>query len=260
MPKALMRAVVLAAFCLAALACAAPTGRLAPAEIRTGVAETATQYVETDVSPDEVAAAVQALIAAAPVCTNWPTLWLDPEFRRTIFRVRYDLMARDWGADVATDSQARMEEFVASGFLTRRQRSEIGPGVVEYELTTVGDQFISGSPYGGTRPKFCAPAERRLVSVTSMEWGRFACGNLQVRFSHVSDDWPSWARAQATRDRLAQTWPAIGAPAEGAVTLSRLWRSDGEEGVGQGELASVCHDANRRRIIGDDLELFSAAP
>jgi hypothetical protein len=88
-----------------------------------------------------------------------------------------------------------------------------------------------------------------------MEWGQFPCGNLKVRFSHVSDEWPCWARAQGTRDRLAQMWPALGERSEGSVTLSRFWYSARRtDGVGRGELTSVCYEGSR--IVGDDLELF----
>jgi len=258
MPDASLRAVLTAALTALACACSAPSGPSAPREIRTGAAENAAQYVESNVSRDEVAAAVQAMIAAEPVCAGWPTLWLQDGGRRTLFIVRYDLMLRDWGAEVAASSQERMAEFVASGFLNIRPREDLGPGAIEYTLTPVGDAALSGSPYSGERPTFCAPAERRLLEITAMEWGQFACGNLHVRFSHVSDDWPSWARAESTRARLAQNWPALGAPAEGAVTLSRRWFSQRERGsdAGRGELASVCYD--RGRVIGDDLQLFAA--
>ena len=263
MPNALMRACILAAIGVFACACSAPSaGPVAPREIRTGVAATAAQYVESSVSPDEVAATVQAMIANEPVCTAWPTLWLQEGGRRTLFIARYDLMSRDWGPDVAQSSLQRMEEFVASGFLTRRSRDDLGSGVVEYVLTPAGDAVMSGSPYSGERPTFCAPAERRLTEITAMEWGQFPCGNLRVRFAHVSDDWPSWARAEATRARLAQTWPALGGAVEGQVTLSRRWYAarERQRDIGHGELASICFDANRNRIIGDDLELFSPAP
>jgi hypothetical protein len=260
MPTAPVRAFVLTALGAVLLGCSAPSGPVAPREIRTGVAETAAQYVEASVSMEEVAAAVQAMIAVEPVCTNWPTLWLQDAGRRTLFIVRYDLMTRDWGPSVAQSSTERMEEFVASGFLIKRPRDDLGLGVVEYALTAPGDTALNGSPYTSERPTFCAPAERRLVAVTTMEWGQYPCGNLRVRFSHVSDDWPAWARAESTRARLARTWPALGAEAEGAVTLSRFWRSDRrrETSVGQGELTSVCYDRRRRRIIGGDLELFNA--
>jgi hypothetical protein len=164
-------------------------------------------------------------------------------------------MARDWGAEVAASSRERMEEFVASGFFTRTERDDLGPGAVQYTLTPAGDDAMVGWPGSSQRPNFCAPGERRLVDVTSMEWGQFPCGNLKVRFSHVSDEWPSWARAQGTRDRLAQMWPALGERSEGSVTLSRFWYSARRtDGVGRGELTSVCYEGSR--IVGDDLELF----
>lgn len=257
-----LRVCLLAAFAALVSACGTPSGPVAPREIRAGVAATAAQYVESSVSREEVAAALQTMIDAERICTNWPTLWLQDGGRRTLFIARYDLMTRDWGAEIAQSSQERMEEFVASGFLTKRARDDLGPGVVEYVLTPAGDAAMSGSPYSGERPTFCAPVERRLVDIAAMEWGDFPCGNLRVRFAHVGDDWPSWARSDATRARLAQTWPALGQPAEGQVTLSRRWYSprDRAPGVGHGELASVCYDANRNRIIGDDLELLSPAP
>lgn len=256
-----LRWALAAALSVAVAACSTLTdGPTAPREIRTGAAETAAQYVETAVSPEEVAAAVQGMIAIEPVCTAWPTLWLQDSGRRRQFLVRYDLMRRDWGASIADTSRARMDEFVASGFLDLRPREDIGPGVAEYSLTAAGDATMSGSPYSGERPTFCAPAERRLVAVTAMEWGQYPCGNLHVRFSHVGDDWPSWARADATRARLAQTWPALGVEGQGEVTLSRRWHSDRDRtGVGRGELASICYDQARTRIIGDDLVLFTAA-
>lgn len=262
MATAFVRACILAAFGAIALgACSAPTGLVAPREIRAGLAETAAQYVEAGVSREEVGAAIQAMIAVEPICANWPTLWLQDGGRRTLFLVRFDLMTRDWGPGVAASSQERMAEFVASGFLNSRPRDDLGPGAMEYTLTPAGDAAMSGSPYSGERPTFCAPAERRFVEVTNMEWGEFPCGNLRVRFSHVSDEWPAWARAESTRARLAQTWPAVGETAEGVVTLSRRWhslreRTRGE--IGRGELASVCY--NNGRYLGDDLELFSAAP
>ncbi|MCR6643502.1 MAG: hypothetical protein NVV62_02675 [Terricaulis sp.] len=251
----------IAALICALAACAAPAadGPSAPREIRVGAAETAAQNVERGVSEGEVAAAVQAMIAAAPVCFAWPTLWLQDGGRRTLFIARYDLMARDWGAEIASSSLERMEEFVAAGFLTRRARDELGPGAVEYALTPAGDAIMTGSPYSGERPSFCAPAERRLLAVTATEWGQFDCGNMRVRFTHVGEGWPSWAQAETMRARLAQSWPAPGAEAQGAVTFARRWISsrNRQSGLGRGELASMCFDANRARVIGDDLVLFS---
>lgn len=262
MIKAAQSVLAAALICGLAAACAAPAadGPTAPREIRVGAAETAAQNVERGVSEAEVAATVQAMIAAEPVCFSWPTLWLQDGGRRTLFIARYDLMARDWGAEIASSSLERMEEFVAAGFLTRRARDDLGPGAVEYTLTAAGDAIMSGSPYSGERPTFCAPAERRLLAVTLSEWGQFDCGNLRVRFTHVGDGWPSWAQAETMRARLAQSWPAPGAEAQGAVTLARRWISgrNRQSGLGQGELASMCFDVNRARVIGDDLVLFSS--
>jgi len=255
----MLKAVAAAVLICLTSACAAPApgGPRAPMQIRTGVVESAIQGVETDVSQDEVAEAVRAMVAEAPICAAWPTLWLEQASRRTLFIARYDLMRRDWGGDVADASYARMEEFVMLGYLTKRPRDDLGPGATEYDLTAEGRTAMRGSPYSGERPNFCAPAQRRLIEITDMQWGRFACGNLQVRFTHVSDDWPTWARDEVTRERLAQTWPAIGEPAQGSVTLSRQWSS--ERGGPNGALRSVCYDASRERIIGDDLQLFSGA-
>lgn len=244
---------------LGAVSCAsAPEGPRAPREVRFGTADHASQYVEAEVRPDEIAAAVQTLISAAPVCTPWPTLWLERTGRRTHFLVRYDLMSRDWGGQIAAASTERMEEFVAMGFMTRRERPDLGQGAVEYTLTPAGEAALDGSPYSGERPTFCAPAERRLVAVTVVEWVQSNCGNLRVRFSHVSDEWPSWARSETTRLRMATQWPALGYVAEGTVTLSRQWYSDRERprDTPNGALRSVCYDQSRARIIGDDLVLF----
>jgi hypothetical protein len=232
-----------------------------PREVRTGAADMVLQSVEQSVSREEVAAAVQAMIAAAPVCTSWPAVWLQGNDRWSAFLVRYDLMTRDWGPEIASVDQERMEEFVTMGFLTRRERPEIGPGVVAYTLTPDGRAALRGSPYGGDRPTFCGPAQRRLLEITEMNFGRFPCGSLQVRFTHVSDGWPTWASAERTRARLAETWPAPGTAAEGSVSMNRQWFRPNAmpRGAGRnGALRSVCFDADHERTIGDDLNLFDA--
>ena len=259
MLAALLRISASAMGALFVLGCAqtGASGPAPPREIRTGAAATASQYVEPGVSEAEIAAAIQTMISAEPVCASWPTLWLQDTTRRTLFIARYDLMARDWGPEIAAASLARMDEFVASGFLESRQREDIGPGAIEYTLTAAGDAVIQGSPYSGQRPVFCPPSERRLAAITLMEWGQFPCGNLRVRFAHVSDGWPSWARTEATRARLAETWPPPGAEAEGVVTLSRRWYSEPtRNGEGRGELASMCYVNGR--LAGDDFALFAA--
>lgn len=113
-------------------------------------------------------------------------------------------MARDWGGEVAASSRARMQEFVDLGFLTSRERPDMGADVVEYSLTQQGGASVQGSPYGGARPSFCAPAEHGVVAVTDVQHGQFACGSMRVRFTHVADAWPNWARTDNARARASR--------------------------------------------------------
>ncbi len=250
---------------LAAAACAnavAPMpsvdGARMPGEVRSGFAEMAIQRVESDVSRAEVAAAIEPMIANAPICFSWPALWME-QVRRNSFVARYDLMARDWGEDAASSAQQRMDEFVEMGSLTSRAATELDARAVEYTLTADGERQLSGVLEPGRRPNFCVPAERRLVSITEMEWGQFECGSLRVRFTHIGEDWPSWARSDTTRARLASTWPAVGVPAPGSVSLSRQWfrQRDLPPGRVNGALRSVCLDSSRQQVVGSDLTLSS---
>ncbi len=254
--------VVVAVLGLAAAGCASmlspPEANRPPFAIRTGIAEMVIDRVEPGVSREEVAAAVQAMVGAAPVCFPWPTLWLEGDDRRNIFRVRFDLMTRDWGADVAQASALRMQEFVDLGFLTRRERPDLGAGAVEFALTREGTTYLRGSPYGGQRPSFCAPAGRRVLEISNMEWGEFACGSLRVGFTHVADEWPAWARTETSRARMVATWAPLGAPVAGTVSLGRQWfrPTDVPASMSRnGGLRSLCYDAARERITGDDLDL-----
>ena len=229
-----------------------------PLAIRAGIADMVIDRVEPDVSREEVAAAVQLLIGAAPACFPWPTLWLEGDDRRNIFRVRFDLMTRDWGTEVAQASALRMQDFVDLGFLTRRDRPDLGAGAVEFALTREGTAHLRGSPYGGQRPSFCAPAGRRLLEISGVEWGEFACGSLRVRFTHVADEWPNWARTDAARARMAETWAPLGSPVAGTVSLGRQWFRSSQVPASMsrnGGLRSLCYDPSRERIIGDDLDL-----
>jgi hypothetical protein len=227
-----------------------------PREIRTGAAESVIERVESTVERAEVAAAVQSIVAAAPLCYPWPGLWLDASDRRNVYFARYDLMTRDWGAEVTSASQERMREFVDLGFLIASERPDIGPGVVEYNLTSDGVAFLRGSPYGGARPQFCPNSQRRVAEITDMEFGAFDCGSLRVSFMHVSDAWPAWARTETARQRLDATWAPPGVPINGQVTLGRQWFRRGAEppGVHSGSLRSLCLDGSRN-VVGDDLNL-----
>ncbi|MEZ5956929.1 MAG: hypothetical protein R3C27_06930 [Hyphomonadaceae bacterium] len=227
-----------------------------PREIRTGAAESVIERVESTVDRVEVAAAVQNLVSAAPLCYPWPGLWLDASERRSVYYARYDLMTRDWGSEVTSASQQRMREFVDLGFLTATERPDIGPGVVEYNHTEDGGAYLRGSPYGGARPEFCPNAQRRLVEVTNMEFGQFPCGSVRVTFTHVADTWPTWARTEAARQRVDSTWAPPNVPLTGQVTLGRQWfrRGAAPPGVESGALRSLCLDS-ARQVVGDDLNL-----
>ena len=232
-----------------------------PREIRIGAADMVIEPVNQDVSREEVAAAVQAAVARETLCFPWPGLWLDASDRRSFFYARYDLMARDWGADVAAASRQRMQEFVDLGFMVARERPDRGLDVVEYTLTTDGEAYLRGSPYGGGRPSFCAPSQRRVIEITRMDWGQYDCGNLHVTFRHVADDWPAWARSESARSRVASTWAPPGVESEGSISLSRQWFRRGQLPPDRenGELRSLCVDSSRQRVIGDDLDLAAAA-
>ncbi len=228
-----------------------------PNAIRTGAAETVIERVEETVDRAEVLAAVQNLVAAGEICYPWPGLWLDASDRRNFYFARYDLMARDWGSDVTSTSQQRMREFVDLGFLVARERPDIASGVVEYSLTADGVAFLRGSPYGGARPQFCPNSQRRVVEVTEMQFGQYPCGSLHVRFIHVADTWPIWARTAAARERVDATWAPPGVVIYGEVTLGRQWFRQGAvpPGVQNGALRSLCLDSSRQNVIGGDLNL-----
>ena len=165
--------IIVSLFGVVAAGCASllpPPGAIRPPfAIRAGIAEMVIERVEPGVSREEVAAAAQAVIGAASACFPWPTLWIEGDDRRNIFRVRFDLMTRDWGAEVAQASALRMQDFVDLGFLTRRERPDLGAGAVEFALTREGTAYLRGSPYGGQRPSFCAPAGRRHRRVVGGE-------------------------------------------------------------------------------------------
>jgi hypothetical protein len=237
-----------------------PTARM-PASIRNGIATMVVQAVEPNVSREEVTAAVQGLIFNAPACIQMPALWLEQSDRPNEYLVRFDLMARDWGEPAAAGAAARLDEFIDLGFFTKRDRPSVGPGVVEITMTASGRVHIRGRISPGVRPSFCGPSERRLVEITSMEFGRFPCGTLRVHFTHVADDWPTWARGDAARARLAANWPQPGESGEGTVSLGRQWyREDSvPRGFENGSLQSLCYQ-RERRVADDDLDLTVMRP
>lgn len=231
-----------------------------PRQVRAGAIDMVIQRVEPEVRREEVLAAVQAQLDRETMCFPWPSVWLAAEERRRVFIVRFDLMERDWGADFAAQARARMQDFVDMGLLAARERADIGAGVIEFRLTGDGHRALRGSTASG-RLSFCLPSERRVVEITSMEFGAYACGTLQVRFTHVADGWPSWARTSAAQVRVAETWAAPGALAEGGVSMSRQWFAgappDGRE---NGQLRSLCYDERAREVRGEDMEISAAPP
>lgn len=235
-------------------------GARMPRALRTGAVDMAVQRVEPEVRREEVLAAVQAQLDRETMCFPWPSIWLAAEERRRVFVVRFDLMQRDWGAEFADGARARMQEFVDMGLLTARERADIGAGVIEFRLTSDGDRALRGSIATG-RLSFCLPPQRRAVEITSMEFGAFACGTVQVRFTHVADDWPSWARTNASQARIAGTWAPPGATAEGSVSMSRQWFAETPpDGRENGQLRSLCYDEDAREVRGEDMELSAAPP
>lgn len=261
MPRIWVGAAALAVFiCAAATASSQSSTARMPREISSGAREMVVQRVEREVSEAEIFAAVQAQLDRETMCLPWPSVWLDPTERRRIFVVRFDLMERDWGADVAERSRARLAEFVEMGVLTAQELSNVGPGVVEYRLTRMGDEHLVGSPSSG-RMSFCMPSERRVLEVTETQFGDYPCGTLHVRFRHIADAWPSWARSQSVQARVHDTWGLTGAPGEGAVSMSRQWFSrDPPDGRDNGQLRSVCFDPGARAVRGEDMELYLVTP
>jgi hypothetical protein len=262
-----VRAISLLGVCVLAAvvsACAGASQRQAeylrtPREIRSGAANTVVAPVERNVSREEVTLAVRAILDQSQICMPWPGLWLNEGQSHAAYVVRADLMARDWGEDVAREGEQRMDEFVDMGFLTKRERPEIGARVHEYALSQVGRQYLQGSPYGGDRPIFCAPSQRKLIQLTNVEFGQFPCGSARASFTYSAQDWPTWARTDAARTRVAEELGPIGTVENGAVSLGRQWfRQDAlPDGVTNGSLQSICYNAQAQRVTGTDLNLHA---
>jgi hypothetical protein len=262
-----VRAISLFAVCAlaaAASSCAETSQQQAeylrtPREILSGAANTVLAPVERNVSREEVAVAVRAILDQSQICMPWPGLWLNEGSSRTAYVVRADLMARDWGENVARGGEQRMDEFVDMGFLLKRERPEVGARVHEYALTQLGRQYLQGSPYGGDRPIFCAPSQRKLIELTNVEFGQFPCGTARASFTYSAQDWPTWARSEGARARIAGDLGPIGAVENGAVSMGRQWfRQDTlPTGVINGSLQSVCYNAQAQRVMDSDLNLHA---
>jgi hypothetical protein len=232
----------------------------APWQIRSGLADLVLQPVEQDVPMREVAQTVGALLDRSPICVAWPSLWIVQGDTRRTYIVRYALMERDWGATTAAEGRQRMDEFVDMGFLTKQDRPDIGDGAVEYTLTDRGAEVLTGTP-GHGRSAFCGHSERRLVAITRLEWGSFACGNLRPHFTYAQN-WPSWARTEAVRARVAASATPSTAPLNGTVSLRRVWRRLATfQSDDNGALQSACYDPEENnRVADNDLDLNASEP
>lgn len=207
---------------LAIAACAAPAGQpLFPSN---------DALDNAPITQAEAEAAVRAMVANhAPICMAWPGLWSEENDRGQII-VRYDRMRRDWGADVSAGREARMDEFVTMGFLTRRNDE----GAAVYVLTDAGRRYFRAAEDEGGQPRFCAPPERRVTQVTAFETTPNACGSVRVRFTHVADAPPSWARTESSLARWQAASAPLGEVRAGSVSLARR----------NGGLASLCEPAD----------------
>jgi len=185
-----------------------------------------------EIDAADASIAVRDMLAAStPVCMAWPSLWIEENDRRDNYPVRYDLMRRDWGESVSGASERRMEEFVAMGFLTKRAEDD---GAATYALTEVGRRYLRQTDESVAGARFCAPSQRRLVSITNVTPGDYRCGSALVRFTHIADTPPDWARTENARARWQTAVAPVGQVSHGTVTLSR--RGD--------ELRSTCEPAD----------------
>jgi hypothetical protein len=175
-------------------------------------------------SSAEIASAIQDLIKTYPVCSRLRAL-------RLVGRpaAKLDPHAFDGNAEADLDVLVRL------GYLTKTAFPDLGKLVLKYDRTERGQDTNIIGPNG-----FCFPADRVLVSVTSVEReidthglpavgpvsrasaARF--GHLVVKFTHTADPNSIWAREpgliKLVAGRRAVLLPG---PAEGRALLSRVW-------------------------------------
>lgn len=174
----------------------------------------------------EIASAIQDLIKTYPVCSPLRALRL---VGRSAINFDPDAMK------VPDDAEADLDVLVRLGYLTKTAFPELGERFFKYERTELGqDQEVIGNS------GFCFPAERVLVSVTSVErenetgeWPLVGpmtrasgarSGHLVVTFTHTADPNSIWAKEPALIDLVAGTGAAVSPVlAEGRALLSRVW-------------------------------------
>ncbi|GFE84923.1 hypothetical protein GCM10011487_69230 [Steroidobacter agaridevorans] len=158
----------------------------------------------------EIASAIQDLIKTYPVCYPLRALRLVGQraanFDPNAGKVRYD------------DAEADLDVLVRLGYLTKTAFPELGEHVFKYDRTERGqDEDIIGTS------GFCLPAERVLVSVTSIE-REMDSGRLAVKFTHAADPNSMWVQEPALIKLVGGNRAVLlSGPAEGSARLSRVW-------------------------------------
>jgi hypothetical protein len=164
----------------------------------------------------EIASAIQDLIKTYPVCSRLRALRLVGQpalnFDPNAAKVRYD------------DAEADLDVLVRLGYLTKTAFPELGKHVFKYDRTERGqDENIIGTS------GFCFPAERVLMSVTSVERQgdtetAARPGHLVVKFTHAADPNSIWMQEPGLIDLVAGN-PAkvMPGPIQGRAQLSRVW-------------------------------------
>jgi hypothetical protein len=181
-------------------------------------------------SSEEIASAIQDLIKTYPVCSRLralrlvgkPAMNFDPSAAKVPFE---------------GDAEADLDVLVRLGYLTKTAFPDLGKRMLKYDRTERGqDTNIIGTT------DFCLPAERVLVSVTSVEREidtdtgglpllgpesratAARSGHLVVKFTHTADPNSIWTQEPALIKLVAGDRAVLlPGPAEGRALLSRVW-------------------------------------
>lgn len=209
--------------------------------------------VERGISREEIRAAVERVVAAAPVCLPLPVVWWEPA---APFTVRFGPTL--WrGAPIPEDAEQRLDDFVQMGFWLKHPEPQVGDGIFQYELTTAGQRYYRGHPFWGARASFCPPAERQLVSIVDVvrvpaehperfpALGFYPPVSLGVRFQWAGVPAQSWLPSEDLRTRYRRYLPESGVTSEGYARLFRVWRRNDHPIANaplSGALETFCYD------------------
>lgn len=196
--------------------------------------------VKRNVSSVEVRAAVERQLAITEVCIGTPdAYWRNS---RTV-----EFGPVQWrGMPIASDVEARLDDFVKMGLWTKTAKPSEGSRVFEYIPTKRGQGAYRGR-YNDAA--FCLPAERKLVRVVSTR--RDKSGTLHVSYIYTGDR-PTWLPTDETAARYGAVLPPPGVPHEGTVSLQRVWRRAQHPVKGapqSGALEPWCYDSVHNRPV-----------